>query len=236
MNNQNFLLFIFLLVFSSVAFPIFAQDSVNRSEFIEKYRKGSVQEKQRIDSTMADFENEIRATQVKSICGVDFGTPKKEAVKLLKKKFGKPSYSSSENELVFRDVKYAGLDFSHLLFLFQSDGNNSYLNSSIFVKDAKNKEEAEAILELFYSILSDKYNLEGDVDDKGFNYYSGGISPLWDGKWDTFAESLVRKDGKYLSAIKINVIEYSDEIIYTYGNKYGVRIYYGPYQYVKEEF
>ena len=74
---------------------------------------------------------ELRKDQVLSIANVDFGTSYKEAERKLKRKFGEPSFLSLKNELLFKNVKYGGLDFNSVFFMFQSDGNNSFLNSCI---------------------------------------------------------------------------------------------------------
>ena len=112
--------------------------------------------------------------------------------------------------------------------------NLNYLNSCIFVNGAKTKAEAEAIIESYRAALSRKYELTEIVGEIGFKAYGGGISPLWDGKWHTLLESL-NKDS-YLTAVLTDVIEYESNIVREFGNKYGVRIIYGPYEFVKEEF
>lgn len=79
-------------------------------------------------------------------------------------------------------------------------------------------------------ILSKKYDLSSFKDDNGFDLYAGGISPLWDGCWKSFLE------GKYTAAVRIDIINYDEELARSSGIKYSVRIIYGPFNYVKEEF
>lgn len=187
-----------------------------------------------MDSLYGQIETYIETNQIKSICGIDFGISREKALSILHKKYGVPSSDSNDMTLSFDNIKYAGLDFNNVHFLFQSDGIRSYFNCCIFVKNAKDKSEVIKTTELYYSVLSRKYNLLEIIDHNGFNTYSGGVSPLWDGKWYTFLENL--DTGKYLSALHIDVIEYDNRLANVFGYKYGVRIIYGPYEFVEEEF
>ena len=226
-----FSLFLFLWV------PLFmcAQDSgVTTKDVLRYYKIASPEEKQSIDSLFIDMEARSKAIQIKSICGVDFGMSRESALSTLRNKYGSPMYNPNEMVVSFENVKYGGLDFESVHFLFQSDGIRSYLYSCIFVKGAKNKSEAEEITELYRSVLSRKYELSESITDIGFKTYGGGISPLWDGKWHTLLDSL--DEGKYLTAVHTDVIEYDSSLVRDFGNKYGVRIIYGPYEFVEEEF
>ena len=136
---------------------------------------------------------------------------------------------------LYNNVKYGGMDFDSVYFLFQSDGYTSFFNTCIFIKDAKNKSRANEIMESYKRLLSKKYEpLSEDTDNLGFKNFSGGISPFWNGNWYDFFSML--SDGIYLTAVHTDVIKYSENLVRDFGNKYGVRIVYGPYQYVKEEF
>lgn len=224
-----------LILLLVAPFIMCAQDPGFTTEDILRYYKiASPQEKQSIDSLFIDMEARSKAIQIKSICGVDFGMSRENALSILRNKYGSPMYSPNEMVLSFENIKYAGLDFETVHFLFQSDGRRSYLYSCIFVKGAKNKSEAEEITELYRSVLSRKYELSESVTDNGFKTYGGGISPMWDGKWYTLLESL--DEGKYLTALHTDVIEYESSLVRDFGNKYGVRIIYGPYEFVEEEF
>ena len=79
-------------------------------------------------------------------------------------------------------------------------------------------------------ILSKKYDLSSFKDDNEFDLYAGGISPLWDGRWKSFLE------GKYTAAVHIDIINYTEELTRSTGIEYSVRLIYGPYNYIKEEF
>lgn len=79
-------------------------------------------------------------------------------------------------------------------------------------------------------LLSKKYDLSSFKDDNGFDLYVGGVSPLWNGSWKSFLE------GGYEGAVHIDIINYSKEVAKNAGFEYSVRIIYGPFDYVKEEF
>ena len=61
--------------------------------------------------------------------------------------------------LVFKNIKYAGVDFNSVYFLFQSYGINSYFNACIFILNAKTKKEAIDKQDEMRALLSKKYNL-----------------------------------------------------------------------------
>ena len=79
-----------------------------------------------------------------SICGVSFGTNYNDTKTILEKQFGpNMSNSSKQDEIVYFDKKYAGIIWEILLFNFQRDGQNSYLNEVIFSLSSKTLKEAE---------------------------------------------------------------------------------------------
>ena len=120
----------------------------------------------------------LRKEQVLSIANVEFGTSRKEAERKLKRKFGEPSILSSKNKLLFKNVKYGGLDFESVFFIFQSDENNSFLNGCIFVRDAKDYAQALEIEQEYADILSHKYpKVYSEVDEKGNPFHFCGFSP-----------------------------------------------------------
>lgn len=175
------------------------------------------------DSTAIDEEAiiEFLNTQlITEICGVEFGTSYETAKQLLEYKFGDSEYDfeHSRQSISFKNKSYAGFIFDDIHFRFQSDGRNTYLNDVIFIIIAKNSDEAKKKRDMLRDRISQKYYLEKGTDDNKFTYYYGGVSPL--------------KDSMGLS---IDIIKYSAEIARIYG-QYGVRLRYGPYNYVREEF
>ena len=123
-----------------------------------------------------------------------------------------------------------GVIFPAVLFLFQSDGLDSYLNACIFIINASSLTDAiEKEKNVADNILS-KYTLFEDKDSNGYPTHGGGMSPLWDGRWTTLDFA------KYGTGIHTDIIKYENNLVKVYGNPYAVRIIYGPYDYVKEEF
>ena len=180
---------------------------------------------------IGSMETNLKKEQIKGVGGILFGISKEQALPILRNKYGREEDHLSDNkDIVFKNIKYAGVDFNSVHFLFQSDGINSYFNTCIFVLNAKTKKEVVDKQKEMRNILSKKYNLSSFKDDNGFDLYAGGISPLWDGSWKSFIE------GKYTAAVRIDIINYTEELARSSGIKYSVRIIYGPFNYVKEEF
>lgn len=180
---------------------------------------------ERIEKLLAYF----RKDQVFSIANVDFGTSCKEAEGKLKNKFGEPYFLSSNNKLQFKNIKYGGLDFNSVFFLFQSDENNSFLNCCIFIREAKDYAQALDIEKEYANILSRKYTkVFSEVDEKGNPFHFCGFSPLWDGTLQGSYEAGV--------AIHIDIMKYDEEVARNLQYQYAVRLIYGPFNYVKEEF
>ena len=171
-----------------------------------------------------------RKDQVLSIANVDFGTSYKEAERKLKRKFREPSFLSSKNKLLFDNVKYGGFDFKSVFFLFQSDENNSFLNCCIFIREAKDYAQALEIEQEYADILSSKYTkVFSEVDEKGNPFHFCGFSPLWDGTIQGGIEAGV--------AIHTNIMKYDEDLVKEINHSpYVVRLIYGPFNYVKEEF
>lgn len=221
-------------VFSSLTSTVKAQQnfSAETDLLLSRYKNATAEEKILMDSVFSKIQDEYRGYQIKSICGVDFGMTREEASEILRNKFGAPIYNPNDNIISYEKIKYGGIDFDFVHFNFQSDGKKTYLNSCIFVKDAKDKTKAEKIIELYRDILSKKYKLVESMTSNGFKCYGGGVSPLWDGHWVSLSEN----KNDVITGVSTDVIEYEEKLIRIYGNRYGVRLIYGPYQYVKEEF
>lgn len=198
-------------------------------QLVEYYKTASQEEKAVMDSLFVSVAHAQRGQQVKQICGINFGISLPEARRILYNKFGEPIYDPSDsNRLSFENVKYANVNFDYIHFLFQSDGWQTYFYTCIFIKEAKNKKDIQPILSLYKEVLSKKYILSEVVSELGFIDYCGGISPLWSGSPFELLDNL--------TALHTDVIEYDSSLADTFGNKYGVRIIYGPYNYVNEEF
>lgn len=171
-----------------------------------------------------------RQQQVKSIANVEFGSSREKCEKILRKKFGTPSIYSSTDRLLFTDIKYAGLDFNSLFFLFQSDGERTYLNSCIFVINVNDYQSALSKEKDLTYMLSKKYStILNVVDSNGNPCHICGVSPLWNGT----IEGLFTAG----TAIHTNIMKYEEKVAKDAGTgPYAVRLIYGPFDYVKEEF
>lgn len=160
---------------------------------------------------------------ITEICNVPFGSTYEKTIEILKNKYGDYEYLfSSKENVVYKSKKYAGVDFDTMHFLFQSDGSRSYFNGAVFCIDCKTKSEAINVKQRLHDILSKKYIRFTNLDQDG-NYMSiGGIAP-------------VSTEDKTNFGVRIDVMNYGQDGL-KLGKPYGVRLFYGPYQYVKEEF
>lgn len=150
-----------------------------------------------------------------SVCGVDFGESYSSAERILENKFGDKEYFlSDKTQIVFENKMYAGILWSSLMFLFQSDGNKQYLNRVILVQRCKTASEAKKKRDAIKNQMESKYFIADFKDDTtGFIYYMGGQNPTKSDIYPGFV---------------IDILKYSD-------GTYGARLDYGPYDYVKEE-
>lgn len=165
----------------------------------------------------------IEDNKVTKICNIPFGTSYKDAKNILTEKYGSYDYLASTKDcIIYRHKSYAGSLFTKLLFMFQSDGENSYFNKAVLCKETRTKEEAVRFKHSIDDRLSKQYQIYNILDDDSDCLSLGGICP-------------VPSDGIYGGyAIGVDVMEYeypSDD-----GYKYAVRIMYGPYDYVEELF
>ena len=219
-----------LIVLLAVSLSAFAQEEqFAQSFFKEKIENMSHGQQDSLEIIMNVLETSFRKQQVKSIGGIDFGISREEALIKLRNKYGSPVYNPERTYLTFENVKYAGHDFSSAVFLFDSDGTKSYLSTCIFVNKAKTRSEALTIMEGLKKDLEIRYVISSFDGENGFPVYYGGVSPFWDGNLANL------KDEDFI-AWHMDVFEYDQDLVKVFGNKYGVRLVYGPYNYVKEEF
>ena len=151
----------------------------------------------------------------REICGAKFGDSYTNVKNILERKFGEPnSWDIDKTSIVYRGVSYAGVYFSTVYFDFQySSGGFSYFNRCIMVSEVKTAKEAISQRDIIKEILERKYTIYEGTDGNGFKYYVGGRTPQQDDKF----------------GFTIDILKYKDET-------YGVRLDYGPYQYIDEEF
>lgn len=211
----------------TISLNLFSQESYNK--IVSKYKYASSIEKIQMDSDYRLIEEKFKREQVKSVCGVKFGDSKKKVISELKKRYGDPIYTGNELILAYYNIDYGGLMFDTILFKFQSNGKKEYLSSCVFFKGAKTALHVEGIIKRYGEALKKSYvMLDEYIDDFGFKGYMCGISPLWDGHWYTLES--IEEVG---NAIYTDVVEYSDP---KNSYKYGVRMIYGPFNYINEKF
>lgn len=222
-------IYLFLVLFA-LSMSVSAQKYFYEKER-EEYKQATPEVKVKMDSSFVGRENYYRKQQVKSVCGIDFGATLGTARRISQKKFGiSDDYSFKERkELSYTGVQYAGHFFSNLYLMFQSKGTKSYFNYCIFVNHVGTLDEAKRLVKVYAKDYLKKYNLH-PVNGEGENpKYMGGVSPLWNGRW----YKLTIED---LAAVCVDIIEYSASVAEETGYPYAVRISYGPFNYVKEEF
>lgn len=146
------------------------------------------------------------------ICGVNFGVSFDTAKALLRNKFGREQAYAENEELIFKNKSYAGITFDDLFFGFQSDGRRTYFNKCILFVYAKNAEDAKKKRDFLSQVVGNKYVLQTFIDSNKFKAYQGGTSPVNSNEYGFFID------------------------VYHDREVWAVRLFYGPYQYVNEEF
>lgn len=170
------------------------------------------------------FQERMNRITVSEICNVPFGCSYEKAESILRNKYGDSSSESDRTKIIYRNKVYAGISFDMIYFLFQSDGVNSYMNGCIFIIETKSLKEARDKQEELRRVVSYKYELSEYKDDNGEKYYVGGIPPKDSYDW-------------LRPAFTIDILKYDvKEIFKGYVNGYATRLFYGRYNYIKEEF
>ena len=219
---------IFLLAFIALYINANAQEGT-LEQAKKTYLNATPEERVKMDSLFQPLADDLQKQQVKTIGGIPFVISHEKAEEMLLNKFGMPEYNPSSTTLSYKNIKYAGRDFDAVHFLFQSDGINSYLNSCIFIVNANSLADAMEKEKNIAEKLLSKYKLYEEKDTNGIPVYSGGISPQWDGRWNTV-------DVDLFCGVHTDIIKYESKLAKIYNIPYAVRIVYGPYDYVNEEF
>ena len=173
-------------------------------------------EKEILKKIAEEHEKEYERQTIREICGIPFGSSYEKTKEVLENKYGDPSYLSDKTRIYYPHKTYAGISFDDIIFLFQSDGYNSYFNGCVFILKAKSLSDAKEKRDLLYRKLRWKYDMKERFDDNGVKYYYGGHSP-------------VPFDGYGFS---IEIIKYDNR----QRIPYAARLMYGRYNYVNEEF
>ena len=160
---------------------------------------------------------------ITEICNVPFGSTYEDAKRILTDKYGDYDYlNSTKDDMIFENKKYAAVDFDTMHFMFQSDGERSYFNAAILCINCKSKVEAIRTKQRMHEILSKRYSGFTNMDGNDDYLSVGGISP-------------VSSEQNFGFGVRIDIKDYGHpgKVL---GFPYGVRIIYGPYNYVKEDF
>lgn len=162
-----------------------------------------------------EYKKEKERQTIREICGISFGSSYEKTKEILENKYGDSSFLSDKTRILYTNINYAGISFDRIVFLFQSDGYNSYFNGCVFVIETSSLNQAKEKRDMLYRKMCLKYDIKSGVDDDGNEYYWGGHSPI---PLDGFGFS-------------IDILKYKNE-----RNAYAARLMYGRYNYVKEEF
>ncbi len=163
------------------------------------------------------------ANTITEICNVPFGSTYEKAKGILMNKYGDYEHLySNKDDIVYKNKNYAGVDFNSMHFMFNSDGTRSYFSGAIFAIDCKTKSEAIKTKEILHGILSKRYIGFSKYDYEGEYLSMGGLPPI-------------PTKRNYGFGVRIDILDYG-KVGTDLGTPYAVRLMYGPYDYVKEEF
>ena len=165
------------------------------------------------------------------ICGVKFGASFEVAQAILDQKFGEGYVSSNKNMLVYRDVRYSGINWDRLTFEFQRDGSSSYCISCQMLLFCGNIKLAKESRDKLRDKLAQKYELKEFVDADGIKGYKGGVSPTDEREYG-FRLEVVKHVNRHLGALAAVLQDICGEPLL---DLYAVVLTYGPYSYVDEE-
>lgn len=165
----------------------------------------------------------FRYNQVKEICNIPFGTSYEEAKSILREKYGDYDYlDSTKDKIAYNNKAYAGVDFDYLYFYFQSDGKKSYFNGANLCIKCKSKREAIKKKDWMHNKLSKNYSVFVNMDADGEYLSMGGLPP-------------VANESNFGFGVRVEVKDLG-ESGRALGIPFCVRVVYGPYDYVEEDF
>jgi|GEM_PF-996905 len=185
--------------------------------------KGLSEQMEKLNAQFSELKEKMQLQKeretVKEICGIPFGSSYEKTKEMLENKYGYPDYNPDKTVITYRNKTYGGVTFDNIHFLFQSDGIHSYFNGCVFILSAKSLGEAKSKQEMLRNKLSEKYLLIDKTDENGNLYYLGGYSPI-------------PNEG---AGFSIDILKHDSERVKPF-DPYSVRLFYGRYNYVKEEF
>ena len=164
----------------------------------------------------------IEANKVTEICNVPFGSSYESTKEALENKFGDYSYIlSTKDKLVFERKRYGGIFFDRIYFFFQSDGRKTFFNGAFFILECKTKYEAIDRKNELHELLRKRYINLLNLDNEDDYQSVGGLA-------------LIPTDKNAGFGFAIDILKYNEGN--SIGKPYCVRIMYGPYDFVNEEF
>lgn len=152
---------------------------------------------------------------VKEVCGVPFGCSYKDAESALLKIFGVPAYAS-RNNILYKDVRWAGRNFDTLLLNFQDKGDDSRLWRADLLVRTGNAKETMIVKRQIQNEYRNKYPLLHIVND---NLSAGGLSPV-NGRAKSPEEG-----------VTMNELGFGFEIRVPEDDPCSIQVRYGPYNY-----
>jgi hypothetical protein len=197
------------------------RDSILRDQL--KKLNEQIEQNQKLIDKIAETNKKIELQKerqtVKEICGIPFGSSYEKTEEMLFNKYDLPQNNSDRTVITYKNKTYGGITFDNIYFLFQSDGIHSYFNGCVFILSAKSLSEAKSKQEMLRKKLSEKYNMYDETDENGNISYIGGSSPI-------------PNDG---AGFCIDILKYNSETAKNF-YPYAARLFYGRYNFVKEEF
>lgn len=157
----------------------------------------------------------LKAIAQTSIAGVSFGSDYSSAKMILEKKYGKAEYDSDMNSIHYRSKEYGGIYFHDLWFDFQYSGTRGYFNKCVLVVGCNTADEAKKNRDYIAGVVKKYYDLHESTLSNGFKAYQGGDDPTNKDNYGFFIDVIAptAKGGQYIA-----------------------RLFYGPYNYVEENF
>lgn len=168
------------------------------------------------------WKSVIEANKVTEICNVPFGSSYESTKRILEEKFGEYSYIlSTKDKLVFERKRYGGIFFDRIYFFFQSDGRKTFFNGAFFILECKTKYEAIDRKNELHELLGKRYINLLNLDNEDDYQSVGGLA-------------LIPTDKNAGFGFAIDILKYNEGN--SIGKPYCVRIMYGPYDFIKENF
>lgn len=130
----------------------------------------------------------IAQTDMFSVCGIALGTPKDEALSILRDRFGYSAVREDVGNIEIHDGAVGGIHYKYLTFNFAWVNGASKFNGAFFSTPYELNEEKDAIekRDLIKSVYEQKYTIKEYVNDDGFKSYYFGNGNIVNGAISIF--------------------------------------------------